>query len=161
MIASARAGIPALVPDQEAQLANAKVGGIPVSAATYRDPIAQERRYRWMKPLGEALPHAVNIYQFPEASEVISILELGLNQAVAGNTNSAQALNGMAEQIQRGCQAQLQHRQTARAALRPMMKPTASAARKSERWSPSHQRPRASRPRPTFSAASTSGCGAG
>jgi multiple sugar transport system substrate-binding protein len=84
---------------KDAQLANAKVGGIPVSAATYRDPIAQERRYRWMKPLGEALPHAVNIYQFPEASEVISILELGLNQAVAGNTNSAQALNGMAEQI--------------------------------------------------------------
>lgn len=84
---------------REAQLAYAKVGGIPVSAASYRDPIAQERRYRWMKPLGEALPHAVNIYQFPEASEVISILELGLNQAVAGNTTSVQALNSMAEQI--------------------------------------------------------------
>ena len=84
---------------KEAQLAYAKVGGIPVSAASYRDPIAQERRYRWMKPLGEALPHAVNIYQFPEASEVISILELGLNQAVAGNSTSVQALNGMAEQI--------------------------------------------------------------
>jgi multiple sugar transport system substrate-binding protein len=84
---------------KEAQLAYAKVGGIPVSAASYRDPIAQERRYRWMKPLGEALPHAVNIYQFPQASEVISILELGLNQAVAGNTTSVQALNSMAEQI--------------------------------------------------------------
>ena len=84
---------------KEAQLAHAKFGGIPVNAATYRDPIAQERRYRWMKPLGEALPHAVNIYQFPEASEVISILELGLNQAVAGNTTSVQALNSMAEQI--------------------------------------------------------------
>lgn len=84
---------------REAQLAYAKVGGIPVSAASYRDPISQERRYRWMKPLGEALPHAVNIYQFPEASEVISILELGLNQAVAGNSTSVQALNSMAEQI--------------------------------------------------------------
>lgn len=84
---------------KEAQLAHAKFGGIPVSAATYRDPIAQERRYRWMKPLGEALPHAVNIYQFPEASEVISILELGLNQAVAGNTTSVKALNSMAEQV--------------------------------------------------------------
>jgi multiple sugar transport system substrate-binding protein len=70
-----------------------------VSAASYRDPIAQERRYRWMRPLGEALPHAVNIYQFPEASEVISILELGLNQAVARDTTSVQALNSMAEQI--------------------------------------------------------------
>jgi multiple sugar transport system substrate-binding protein len=84
---------------REAQLSYAKVGGIPVSAASYRDPIAQERRYRWMKPLGEALPHAVNIYQFPQASEVISILELGLNQAVAGNATSTQALNSMAEQI--------------------------------------------------------------
>lgn len=84
---------------REAQLAYTKVGGIPVSAASYRDPIAQERRYRWMKPLSEALPHAVNIYQFPEASEVISILELGLNQAVAGNATSVQALNSMAEQI--------------------------------------------------------------
>ena len=37
-----------------------------------------------MKPLAEALQHAVNIYQFPEASEVIAILELGLNQAMAG-----------------------------------------------------------------------------
>jgi multiple sugar transport system substrate-binding protein len=84
---------------KEAQLAYAKAGGIPVSAASYRDPISQERRFRWMKPLGEALPHAVNIYQFPEASEVISILELGLNQAVAGRSTSVQALNGMAEQI--------------------------------------------------------------
>ena len=84
---------------REAQIANAKAGGIPVSAAAYRDPISQERKYRWMKPLSESLPHAVNVYQFPEASEVIAILELGLNQAVAGNIAAAPALNGMAEQI--------------------------------------------------------------
>ena len=36
--------------------------------------------------MADSLPHAVNIYQFPEASEVIAILELGLNQAVAGET---------------------------------------------------------------------------
>jgi len=83
----------------DAQLAYAKAGGIPVSAATYRDPISQERKFRWMKPLSEALPHAVNIYQFPEASEVISILELGLNQAVAGNLTAVAALNSMAGQI--------------------------------------------------------------
>jgi multiple sugar transport system substrate-binding protein len=84
---------------KDAQLAYAKAGGIPVSAASYRDPIAQERRFRWMKPLADALPHAVNIYQFPEAAEVIAILELGLNQAVAGNMTSVQALNSMAEQV--------------------------------------------------------------
>jgi multiple sugar transport system substrate-binding protein len=84
---------------KDAQVAMAKFGGIPINAAAYRDPIAEERKYRWMKPLAEALKHAVNIYQFPEASEVIAILELGLNQAIAGETTSTQALNSMADQI--------------------------------------------------------------
>jgi multiple sugar transport system substrate-binding protein len=84
---------------RDAQIATARAGGIPINAASYRDPISQERKYRWMKPLADSLPHAVNLYQFPEASEVISILELGLNQAIAGNTGAARALNGMADQI--------------------------------------------------------------
>jgi multiple sugar transport system substrate-binding protein len=84
---------------KDAQIATARAGGIPINAASYRDPISQERKYRWMKPLADSLPHAVNLYQFPEASEVISILELGLNQAVAGNTGAVQALNSMADQI--------------------------------------------------------------
>ena len=81
-----------------AQVAMAKFGGIPINAAAYSDPIADERKYRWMKPLSEALKHAVNIYQFPEASEVIAILELGLNRAIAGETTSTVALNSMADQ---------------------------------------------------------------
>ena len=84
---------------RDAQVATAKVGGIPINATAYRDPISEERAYRWMKPLSEALKHAVNIYQFPEASEVIAVLELGLNQAVAGEITTVQALNGMADQI--------------------------------------------------------------
>ena len=82
-----------------AQIQLARFGGMPVSAAAYRDPIAEERRFRWMKPLAEALPKAVNIYQFPEANEVIAILELGLNRAIAGETTTVAALNGMASQI--------------------------------------------------------------
>ncbi|MBS7701007.1 MULTISPECIES: extracellular solute-binding protein [unclassified Chelatococcus] len=85
---------------REAQVATAKLGGIPINAAAYRDPISQERQFRWMKPLAESLPHAVNIYQFPEASEVIAILELGLNRAVAGEITSVEALNSMSDQIQ-------------------------------------------------------------
>lgn len=84
-----------------AQLETAKAGGIPVNAAVYKDPIAEERKYRWMKPLAEALPHAVNIYQFPEASEVIAVLEVGLNRAVAGEIPSADALNGMSDEIEK------------------------------------------------------------
>ncbi|WP_448956024.1 ABC transporter substrate-binding protein [Labrys neptuniae] len=84
-----------------AQLETAKAGGIPVHAGVYREPIADERKYRWMKPLAEALPHAVNNYQFPEASEVISVLEVGLNRTVAGETTSVEALNGMAGEIEK------------------------------------------------------------
>jgi multiple sugar transport system substrate-binding protein len=84
---------------KDAQIASAKLGGIPINAAAYDDPMSEERKYRWMKPLSQALKHAVNIYQFPEAAEVIPILELGLNRAIAGEINSTQALNGMAEEI--------------------------------------------------------------
>lgn len=84
---------------RDAQLANAKFGGIPVSAAVYRDPISQERRFRWMKALSESLPHAVNIFQFPQSAEVIAILDVGLNRAVAGELSAVDALNGMAGQI--------------------------------------------------------------
>lgn len=84
----------------EAQLFYAKSGGIPVSAAPYRDPMADERANRWMKPLAKALPHAVNIYQFPESSEVISVLDIGLNRAIAGEIAPDKALSEMADQIQ-------------------------------------------------------------
>ena len=42
---------------------------------------------------------AVNIFTFPEAAEVIAILELELNRAIAGEISSSEALNTMAEQI--------------------------------------------------------------
>lgn len=84
---------------QDAQVALARHGGMPIHAAAYRDPIADDRRYRWMKPLAAALPKAVNIYQFPEASEVIAVLELGLNRAIAGEITTVAALNDMAGQI--------------------------------------------------------------
>ena len=84
---------------EPAQLITAEAGGIPVNAAVFEEPIADEHRYRWMHPLAEALPHAVNIYQFPEAAEVIAVLELGLNRAIAGEIDSTEALNSMATEI--------------------------------------------------------------
>lgn len=82
-----------------AQIALAKNGGVPVHAAAYSDPMSQERRFRWMKPLSEALPNAVNIYNFPESADVIAVLELGLNRAIAGEISTKDALNGMATEI--------------------------------------------------------------
>ena len=84
---------------KDAQLANAKAGGIPLNASVYNEPMAEERQFRWMKPLAAALPHAVNPYAFPEASEVISVLELGLNRAIAGEITSTDALNSMSDDI--------------------------------------------------------------
>ncbi len=84
---------------RDAQLANAKAGGIPLNASVYNEPMAEERQFRWMKPLASALPHAVNPYAFPEASEVIAVLELGLNRAIAGEISSVDALNSMSDDI--------------------------------------------------------------
>lgn len=69
---------------KDAQLANLNNGGIPLNAAVYDDPVADDRKNRWMKPLAAALPHAINPYAFPEATEVVAVLELGLNRAIAG-----------------------------------------------------------------------------
>ena len=52
-----------------------------------------------MKSIADSLPHAISALKFPEASEVIPVLELGLNQAIAGETKSVAALNSMADQI--------------------------------------------------------------
>ncbi|MBU2532032.1 MAG: extracellular solute-binding protein [Alphaproteobacteria bacterium] len=84
----------------EAQMVNAKAGGIPLNAAVYNDPMTEERQFRWMKPLAAALPHAVNPFAFPEASEVISVLELGLNRSIAGEISSVDALNSMSDEIE-------------------------------------------------------------
>jgi multiple sugar transport system substrate-binding protein len=82
-----------------AQIKYAEVGGVPVHKAAFEHPMSQERRYRWMKPMAEGLPLAVNIYNFPEAAEVIAHLELGLNRAIAGEITSVAALNTMADEI--------------------------------------------------------------
>lgn len=82
-----------------AQIAYTEGGGIPVSAAAYEAPIANEPQYRWMEAMREASPLAVNIYTFPEAAEVIAILEVGLNRAIAGEIGAAEALNGMAKDV--------------------------------------------------------------
>jgi multiple sugar transport system substrate-binding protein len=84
---------------RDAQLALAMAGAIPISAEVYRSPLAEERKFRWMKPLAKALEYSVNPFQFAESSEVIPITELGLNRAVAGELTSVQALNSLAEQI--------------------------------------------------------------
>jgi multiple sugar transport system substrate-binding protein len=84
---------------KDAQMANLAAGGIPLNASVYREPVADERKNRWMKPLAAALPHAINPYAFPEAAEVVAVLELGLNRSIAGEITTADALNSMSDDI--------------------------------------------------------------
>lgn len=84
---------------KDAQLANAKAGGIPLNASVYKTSLADEPKYRWMKPLAAALPHAISTYNFPQGSEVIAVLELGLNRAVAGEISVVDALNSMSDNV--------------------------------------------------------------
>jgi multiple sugar transport system substrate-binding protein len=82
-----------------AQMAFLKAGGVPVSGAVYNDPIADDPAYRWMKALAASLPTAVNPYAFPEAGEVISVLELRLNEAIIGSSSTTEALNRASDEI--------------------------------------------------------------
>ncbi len=83
----------------EAQIIYTQVGGTPVHKAAYAHPMSKERKYRWMQPMAEALPYAINPFRFPESSEVVAILELGLNRVVAGEVPAGPALDDMAGQI--------------------------------------------------------------
>jgi multiple sugar transport system substrate-binding protein len=84
----------------QSQIDYAKVGGVPVSKAAYESDLAKEPKFRWMKAMEAASPLAINIYTFPEAAEVIAILEIELNRAIAGEQPTDKALNGMADQIE-------------------------------------------------------------
>jgi multiple sugar transport system substrate-binding protein len=85
---------------REAQMATLEAGGIPLNASIYADDsLTTQRRYRWMPALSAALPHAINAYGFPEGPEVVAVLEVGLNRAIAGEIPVPDALSSMAEDV--------------------------------------------------------------
>lgn len=109
-------GIPKNIPDEnkqaalaflkwfqlpETQIAYAEMGGAPVSAAAYESDFADRPENRYMKTMVEAAPMAKQMTSVPEGAAIISVLELGLNQAVAGEISPAAALNSMAAEIEK------------------------------------------------------------
>jgi multiple sugar transport system substrate-binding protein len=84
----------------EAQIEYAKVGGVPVSAAAYDAPIKAEPQYRWMKAMQEGSPLAVNIYTFPGVERGDRGPGGRDQPRVAGEVETAEALNRMADQIE-------------------------------------------------------------
>ena len=84
----------------DAQVAYADGGAPPVREDVLKSDLAKEERFRWMTALAEALPYSRLTFTIPEASEIVAIAELRLNQAISGEISSAAALNGMAAEIE-------------------------------------------------------------
>ena len=85
---------------REAQTTYAKVGAPPIRKDVLQSDLAKQKEFRWMKALAEALPYSRLTFTIPEASEVLAITELRLNQAIAGEMSAAKALNTMAAEIE-------------------------------------------------------------
>lgn len=84
----------------EVQIEYARAGGTPVSAAAFQSELAEEERFRFMPAMLEAIPYARGLWTIPEGGEIVSITEIGLNQAVAGEIAPREALNRMAAEIE-------------------------------------------------------------
>lgn len=84
---------------KEAQIAYARNGSPPVRKDVMESDISKEPQLRWMAAMAQALPNAKLTFIIPEASQILAITELRLNQAIGGEMSPAQALNTMATEI--------------------------------------------------------------
>ncbi|MEP3296448.1 MAG: extracellular solute-binding protein [Pseudoruegeria sp.] len=85
----------------ETQIAYAEMGGSPVSAAAYESDFADKPENRYMLTMRTASPTAKRLWTIPEGSEIVSVLEVGLNRTVAGEITPVEALNSMAADIEK------------------------------------------------------------
>ncbi|MDP2118599.1 MAG: extracellular solute-binding protein [Hoeflea sp.] len=108
------AGVPKNIPDDrkaaalafltwfqtdEAQRAYAEAGSPPVSRAVLTSDLADKPEFRYMKALADSIPNARLTFVIPEASQVLAITELRLNQAISGELPLKEALNTAATEI--------------------------------------------------------------
>ncbi|WDR03469.1 extracellular solute-binding protein [Devosia algicola] len=85
----------------ETQIEYAKLGGSPVSAAAYEGAFAELPENRYMPVMRDALPTARRMWTVPEGAEIVSVTEVALNRAVAGEITPVEALNSMAADIKK------------------------------------------------------------
>ncbi|WP_372571652.1 ABC transporter substrate-binding protein [Ruegeria jejuensis] len=83
----------------EAQEAYARAGSAPVSRAVLEGPMSETEEFRWMKALADAIPTAGLTFLIPEASQIVAVTELRLNEAIGGQMPLNEALNTAAEEI--------------------------------------------------------------
>jgi multiple sugar transport system substrate-binding protein len=84
----------------DAQVKYAQAGQPPIRKDVFNAPFMKTPPFRWASAVAESTPNARMMYTVPEGPQIVSVLELRLNQALIGEKTSADALNSMAVEIQ-------------------------------------------------------------
>jgi multiple sugar transport system substrate-binding protein len=84
---------------KDVQAAFAEAGSPPVRSDVLTSSLADEPKFRWMRPLAESLKTARLPFRFPESAQVIAIMELRLNQALVGDLTPEDAAKQMEIEI--------------------------------------------------------------
>ena len=84
----------------KAQTIVAAAGAPPIRRDVLESDLAKKPENRWMKAMVDSAPYPRSMYTVPEGPQIVSVLELRLNQALIGEKGTADALNTMAGEIQ-------------------------------------------------------------
>jgi multiple sugar transport system substrate-binding protein len=84
----------------QAQQIVASAGAPPIRKDVLESEMSNKPENRWMKAMVDSAPYARSMYTVPEGPQIVSVLELRLNEALTGDKGTAEALNTMATEIQ-------------------------------------------------------------
>ena len=83
----------------KAQQIVAAAGAPPIRRDTLESELSKKTEHRWMKAMVDSAPNTRSMYTVPEGPQIVSVLELRLNQALIGEKGTAESLNSMAGEI--------------------------------------------------------------
>jgi multiple sugar transport system substrate-binding protein len=83
-----------------AQQIVASAGAPPIRKDVLESELSKKPENRWMKAMVDSAPYPRSMYTVPEGPQIVSVLELRLNEAVIGEKSTTDALNTMAAEIQ-------------------------------------------------------------
>lgn len=84
---------------KEAQTQYTQFGAIPVRQDVFASDLANQPQYRWMKAMAASTPYIKENVRIPEGTQVTDIIELRVNQVLAGQLKTAEACDNMAKDI--------------------------------------------------------------
>ena len=83
-----------------AQQIVANAGAPPIRKDVLESEMSKKTENRWMQAMVDSAPYPRSMYTVPEGPQIVSVLELRLNEALTGDKSSTDALNLMAAEIQ-------------------------------------------------------------